>query len=228
MIAHASAGSASAAQQRFQRLYETLRDRICLLDYPPGIRLGEEALAAEFHISRTPLRRVLGRLEAEGLVRSVQGVGTLVTDVDIDALTQVYELRMALAELIGSLSPVAPDAETISMFRALHERAIALSAEPDARIFARLNMDFFQTLLRLTGSEPFRNISARLYYQTSRIWLKSIPHMDLGEEIDIFSHEMADILAAVELGDLGAAGHIRRSHISMSFARLRQQDAAAC
>ena len=215
--------SESAARQRFQRLYETLRDRICLLDYQPGTRLSEEALAAEFGISRTPLRRVLGRLESEGLVRSVQGVGTLVTDVDIDALAQVYELRMEMAEMIGRLSPIAPTAETIGIFRDLHRRSLALVAEPDPRAFARLNMDFFQTLTRLTGSEPFRDISARLYYQTSRIWLKSIPHMDLAEEVAIFSHEIADILAAVELGDLDAAGHIRRSHISMSFTRLKRQ-----
>jgi len=227
MLDHVAARSESAARQRFQRLYEALRDRICLLDYPPGVRLKEEALAAEFGISRTPLRRVLGRLEAEGLVQSVQGVGTMVTDVDIDALAQVYELRMALSELIGRLSPVAPDAETLDIFRTLNARGVALTAEPDPRVFARLNMDFFQTLMRLTGSEPFRSISARLYYQTSRIWLKSIPHMDLAEEVAIFSREMADVLAAVELGDLGAAGHIRRSHISMSFTRLKLQSAQA-
>lgn len=225
MLDRMATRSESAARQRFQRLYETLRDRICLLDYPPGARLGEEALAAEFGISRTPLRRVLGRLESEGLVKSVQGVGTLVTDVDIDALAQVYELRMELAELIGRLSPVAPDADTVALFRALHERGQTLMAEPDPRAFARLNMDFFQTLMQLTRSEPFRSTSARLYYQTSRIWLKSIPHLDLAEEVAIFADEIADILAAVELGDLNAAGHIRRAHISMSFTRLKRQNA---
>lgn len=225
MLDRMATRSESAARQRFQRLYETLRDRICLLDYPPGARLGEEALAAEFGISRTPLRRVLGRLESEGLVKSVQGVGTLVTDVDIDALAQVYELRMELAELIGRLSPVAPDADTVALFRALHERGQTLMAEPDPRAFARLNMDFFQTLMQLTRSEPFRSTSARLYYQTSRIWLKSIPHLDLAEEVAIFADEIADILAAVELGDQNAAGHIRRAHISMSFTRLKRQNA---
>jgi DNA-binding GntR family transcriptional regulator len=98
-------------------------------------------------------------------------------------------------------------------------------AEPDPRAFARLNMDFFQTLMQLTRSEPFRSTSARLYYQTSRIWLKSIPHLDLAEEVAIFADEIADILAAVELGDQNAAGHIRRAHISMSFTRLKRQNA---
>ncbi|MEO8530060.1 MAG: GntR family transcriptional regulator, partial [Deltaproteobacteria bacterium] len=66
-------------RQRFERLYREIRLRICMLDYPPGMRLSEEAMAREFGVSRTPLRRVLGRLETEGLVQSVHGVGTMVT-----------------------------------------------------------------------------------------------------------------------------------------------------
>lgn len=211
----------SAARARFSRLYVLLRNRICLLDYPPGSRLSEEALAKELGISRTPLRRVLGWLESEGLLKSMQGVGTIVTDVNIDALEQVYQLRMELAELIGKLSPVPPSAETLGIFRALHERSRQLLGTPDPRAFAELNMDFFHALMRLTASEPLREISERLYYQTARIWLKSIDHMDLAEEMAIFSREVGDILAAVELGDLQAAGYIRRSHTSMSFTRLR-------
>jgi DNA-binding GntR family transcriptional regulator len=49
--------------------------------------------------------------------------------------------------------------------------------------------------------------------------------LDLAEEVAIFADEIADILAAVELGDLNAAGHIRRAHISMSFTRLKRQNA---
>ncbi|HVW58134.1 MAG TPA: GntR family transcriptional regulator [Rhizobiaceae bacterium] len=212
----------SAARERFDRIYHTLRDRICLLDYPPGTRLSEEALAEEFGISRTPLRRVLGWLESQGLLKSVQGVGTIVTDVDLDELTQVYQLRMELAELLGKLSPVMPDADTLALFRALHKRSLALIGQPDPRTFARLNMDFLQALLLITGNEPLREISERLYFQTTRIWLKLTAHMDIAEEVSVFSREIHDILAAVEIGDLEAAGYIRRSHISMSFTRLKK------
>ena len=212
---------ASAARERFDRLYTTLRDRICLLEYPPGTRLSEEALAEEFGVSRTPLRRVLGWLESQGLLQSVQGVGTIVTDVDIEELTQVYQLRMELAELLGKLSPILPDSDILAHFRDAYRRSRELIARPDPRKFAQLNMDFFQLLLSITGNEPLREISERLYFQTSRIWLKSISEMDLGEEMAIFSREIADILSAVEIGDLEAAGHIRRSHISMSFTRLK-------
>jgi hypothetical protein len=69
---------------------------------------------------------------------------------------------------------------------------------------------------------PFCLISERLYYLTTRIWLKSVPHLNLRDEIIVFRREVADILAAMEVGDLEAVGFIRRSHISMSVKRMRQ------
>jgi DNA-binding FadR family transcriptional regulator len=83
-------------------------------------------------------------------------------------------------------------------------------------------MDFFQELAAMTGNQPLREISERLYYLTTRIWLKSVPHLNLRDEIIVFRREVADILAAMEVGDLEAVGFIRRSHISMSVKRMRQ------
>ena len=209
-------------RRRFDEMYEALRTRISLLDYAPGQRLSEERLAEEFGVSRTPLRRVLARLEDEGLLKSVQSVGTIVTDVDIEQLRQTYDLRMALAELIGTLSPAPVSPALIGRFQDIVERCEALVLDPDPRTFAQINIDFLHALLDLTENEPFREISERLYYRTARIWIRSIDRMNLAEEIEIFRREVVDVLGAVELGDLSAVGHIRRSHISMSFTRLRR------
>ena len=105
------------ARERFERIYKTIRDRVCLLEYEPGARLGDEDLAREFGVSRTPLRRVLSRLESEGLLESRHGVGTFVTDVDLDGLLQVYQLRMQLAELIGKLDPIPRQSHDLARVR---------------------------------------------------------------------------------------------------------------
>ena len=212
----------SEQQRKFTQMYQMLRTRICLLDYAPGQRLSEVTLAEEFGVSRTPLRRVLGRLESEGLLKSVQSVGTIVTDVDVEELTQTYQLRMELAEMIGRLSPVEVTPELVERFRSVLRCCDELIRTPDPRRFAQVNMDFLNVLLDLTENEPFREISERLYYRTTRIWIKSIARMDLAEEMQIFRREVADVLSAVEIGALDAVGHIRRSHIAMSFTRLRQ------
>ncbi|HXH02932.1 MAG TPA: GntR family transcriptional regulator [Candidatus Competibacteraceae bacterium] len=217
--------SRSTSRERFERIYVTIRDRICLLEYAPNTRLSEEELAEEFHVSRTPIRRVLSRLESEGLLYSQHGVGTFVTDVDIEELAQVYRLRMELAELIGRLDPLPRSAEDLNRIRALLARCDALAADPQPKEYARLNMDFFTELAQMIGNRPLREITERLYFLTTRIWLTTVPHLNLKDEFAVFRREIADILEALELGDLEAVGHIRRSHISMSFTRLMRYGA---
>jgi DNA-binding GntR family transcriptional regulator len=211
------------ARNRFERMHDEIRTRICLLDYAPGSRLSEETLAAEFGVSRTPLRRVLARLESEGLLRSMHGVGTFVTDVNIAELAQTYRLRLELAELIGKLDPVLPSPELLDEFRRLPARSKALLADPDPRGFAQLNMEYFLTFLKLTANEPLRAVSERLYFQTTRIWLKSVfaSLIDLQDEVMVFDREIDDVLRAIEMKDIHAASLIQRAHVSMSFVRMR-------
>lgn len=210
------------ARERFERIYGMIRDRICLLEYAPGERLAEEELAKEFGVSRTPIRRVLSRLEAEGLLESRHGVGTFVTTVDFGNLMQVYQFRMELAELIGKLDPVPRSEADLERIRAILADCSKLLEAPDPRRIAQINMEFFQELAAMIGNAPLREISERLYYQTHRIWLSSIPNLNLQDEITAFSREVAEILSAMEVGDLEAVGYIRRSHISMSVTRMKK------
>jgi DNA-binding GntR family transcriptional regulator len=106
--------------------------------------------------------------------------------------------------------------------RALVERCDRLAKNPEPKTFMQLNIDFFQELGNMIGNVPLRDISERLYYLTTRIWIKSVPHLNLPDEIAVFHREMADILAAMEVGDLEAVGYIRRSHISMSVKRMKR------
>ena len=210
----------STAAARHQRLHSELRERICLLDYPPGTKLSEEALAAEFGTSRTPLRRVLARLEDEGLVESRHGIGTLVTDVDMALMAQVYDLRLQLSALVGQLDPLPVTAGVMAEIREFVTRGEALLAAPDPRAFAALNSAYHRFGLSLTGNAPLRETAARLYYLTARIWLTSIPRMNLTSECAIFLGEMRETETALAAGDTAAAALIRRAHISMSVRRM--------
>jgi DNA-binding GntR family transcriptional regulator len=226
-IAELSDKPVSVSRERFERIYRAIRDRICLIEYEPGARLAEEELAREFGVSRTPLRRVLSRLEGEGLLESRHGVGTFVIDVDLETLIPVYRLRMELAELIGKLDPIPRTPDDLARVGAILDRCDQLIGNPpDPKAYARLNMDFFQELSAMTGNQPLRELSERLYFLTNRVWLKSVPYLNLSDEITVFRREVADILAAMELGDLESVGYIRRSHIAMWVRRMQQYTAA--
>jgi DNA-binding GntR family transcriptional regulator len=210
------------ASVRFDRICATLRDRICLLDAPPGARLSEVALAAEFGTSRTPIRRVLARLEAEGLVAVRSGVGSIVTDLDRTQLAQVYALRLELMQLIGTLDPVTLTPAHLDRAASFEDRAMALARAPEPWIFATLNRDFHAFGVSLTDNAALRETAERLYLRTARIWLQAVARMDLSQECAIFADETRAIHAALRAGDLHAAALIRRAHISMSASRLTQ------
>ena len=214
-----------SVRDRHTAMHALIRQRICLLEYPPGARLSETELAEEFGTSRTPLRRVLARLEDEGLVQSVHGVGTIVTDADIDALKQVYHLRVELTELMGRLDPVSPNPEFLARFDALVLRGAKIIKNGSAHEFTQFDIDVFQTLVELTSNLPLREMLERLYFQTKRIWLQAAmdAQLDLIEEFRIFQHELEALQLALHANDMEAAAYIQRAHISMSFKRLQQQ-----
>lgn len=218
---------ALSVRDRHDAMHQALRQQICLLDHPPGTRLSEEELARAFGTSRTPMRRVLARLEDEGLVVSKHGVGTIVTDANITELAQEYMLRVELTELTGRLNPVMPDAAFMAELDKLIARAKAMRTTGTARSFTQFDMDVFQTLLQLTANAPLRDVLERLYYKTKRIWLTTAikAKMDLQEEFGIFQHELEAVQTALKSGDLRAAALLQRAHISMSFNRLQHINA---
>jgi len=202
-------------------IYKQIRERVCLLQYPPGEMLSENALAAEFNISRTPMRRILRLLEFEGLVISRQGVGTLVTTADLKSLKEVYMLRIKLAEIIGDLSPVPSADGDIAMLDNLLERCEMMQDKRDFEELSRLNMEFNDALMRFISNRSLREISDRLYYQTARVWPQILPDMDWDEEVNYMCNEINQIAEALREGDMQRVGQVRRDHISMSLRRIQ-------
>ena len=65
---------------------------------PPGTQIIQEALAAEFGVSRVPLREALKMLEADGLVVYRPHRGYFVTDLSVEDLYEVHRLRKILED----------------------------------------------------------------------------------------------------------------------------------
>ncbi len=214
----------SASQRRSEGMCQALRERICLLHYPPGHRLSEEQLAREFKVSRTPVRHALAQLEIEKLIDRRHGAGTFVTRLDLDALEQVIRFRMRLAELIGDLDPLPPGAEHVEALRACGRRLQAIVDEPDLHAFARINLDYFLTVTSLIGNPSLRDVSERLFYQTARMWIVGLPELDWRAMVAKVIREIDEVKHAMELGDMHAVGLICRNYISMNLMLLLREE----
>lgn len=213
-------GGPSTARARFNTIYTELRDRICTLVYLPGAALSEAALAAEFKVSRTPIRRVLNRLEFDGLVEIRHGAGTFVTSAGEDDLADIYGFRMRLVELMGDLHPRPVAPEGLQRIRDILARARAHGPAMTPVEYWRLNTQFQSEVNACIGNRFFKEINERLYYFTNRHWLEHYALMDWETEVTSFVREIEDTIGCFELNDLRGVGLVRRNAISGMFRRL--------
>ena len=76
--------------------YNNLKEKILNCEFSPGMHLNEAVLCETFHVSRTPIRDALSRLEQEGLVTIRSKKGIVVSSLSISEVNNIFELRLLL------------------------------------------------------------------------------------------------------------------------------------
>jgi DNA-binding GntR family transcriptional regulator len=134
----------------YLRVAERLRERIVAHTLAPGSWIDEQALTAEWGISRTPLREALKVLAGEGLVTMKPRRGAYVTEVSERDLSEVYHLLSLLeSDAAAVVAEQASDA-AIAELTALHQQLEATVADRDA--FFAANEHFHMRLLDIAGN----------------------------------------------------------------------------
>ena len=145
-----------------QSLADQARDLIRQAIYEgrikPEERLTIERIAAEFGISRTPVREALKALETDGMVRIHPHRGAIVQKFEKAELHDRYSVRALLESHAGRLAceaDAAGIATDLEANCAALEKAIA-RARPDdlaaTRVLVELNSQFHDRILGASGS----------------------------------------------------------------------------
>jgi GntR family transcriptional regulator, rspAB operon transcriptional repressor len=157
-------------------LYERLWKRIVNLEFPPGTRLSEEALAKDLGVSRTPVREALLRLGQVGLVRVSTRRGFAVPTVTQADVIELYDLRTAI-EVFATrrAAPLLTDhevAEHRERQRLAHQRAASHSAAA-AEEFFRADLALHDLLHQRGGNRRSTRLLADVMGQLSLLSLRA-------------------------------------------------------
>jgi DNA-binding GntR family transcriptional regulator len=129
-------------------IVEQLRQGVLDGTYAAGTQLRQDALAADFGVSRIPVREALFQLEAEGLVRIEPHKGAIVAGFAADEIGDVFDLRALLEpRLLRHCAPrlTAEDFAEIAALDAAFADAIE---RHDVSRWGELNALFHQSLYR--------------------------------------------------------------------------------
>lgn len=132
---------------RTQLVVETLREKILNGEIKAGQPLRQAALADELNVSRIPVREALLQLEAEGLVAFEPHKGATATELNVDQVDELFELRAMLeSELLAASLPHISDEKLQEATDILEKLDRALGKENAANTWSELNSAYHNCL----------------------------------------------------------------------------------
>src|SRR4051794_2312178 len=133
-------------KSRVELLVEAIRADVIAGALAPGQRIDQDAWAERMHVSRTPVRLALERLESEGFVKLLPRRGALITELTTAYIEDVLSTRLVLESALGRAGADNLDDEGLTALHVILEQieAVALPeahaelSDPTHRFHVRL------------------------------------------------------------------------------------------
>jgi DNA-binding GntR family transcriptional regulator len=195
-----------------------LRAMLFARQLAPGEWIDEKALAANWQISRTPLREALKVLAAEGLVELVPQRGCRVVELSDDDADQLFPV-MALLE--GRCAHEATRNATpadLAQLRRLHDELERHAAAADRDGYYRANHEFHTLVQRLARNRWLDRATGdlRQFLRLMRGRQLKLPGR-MGDSIN----EHRVLIAAMLAGDAERAERSMHDHLMAQLAALK-------
>jgi len=208
----------------YEEVARRLRERIFAHEFPPGAWIDEQALAAEYGISRTPLREALKVLAAEGVVTLKPRRGAYVTEVSDRDLDDIFPVLALLEGRVAHEATERARPEDLKRLEAIHETLERHAAAGDLDRFFEANQLFHRALLDLAGNRWLAQV-----IQDLRRVLRLTRHHSLlarGRVRESLNEHRA-ILAAIRSRKAERASELMRAHLAQGRAAIAKVRAPA-
>lgn len=199
----------SRPSARVDLAHEALKQAILEQALLPGTKLPEDEIGAHFGMSRTPVRAVLARLQAEGLVDARPKRTATVAQPTLSEARDVFEVRRALeAEVVRAVIKRWKPAFGAELEGLVREEDAAHDRD-QPHVWGRLAGEFHIKLAALSGNALLARYMEELVTRCSLILaLYGKPHQHDGGQ-----NEHAEIIAALRAGDANRAVQLMDQHM---------------
>lgn len=186
------------------QVYESLKKAIVTLELEPGKRILDKDLAAEFGVSRTPVREALKRLEDEGLVESLPGSQTRVTNIFLEEAKNAFTVVAALHRLAARLA--VPFLSKEELKRMEESNAKLRKAIDDQDVIRAVEADdsFHSILLKASRNPEIELALDRIMSKVRRLEFSQFSSVSAKKSIE--QHD--EIIRACQVKDVSLASSL--------------------
>jgi DNA-binding GntR family transcriptional regulator len=192
-------------------VYEQVRADIISGRFKPGQALIELELAAQYGISRTPVREALQRLETEQFVK--RGVrGFEVKSFTPEEILDIYDVRITLEVAAARGAATRRTELDLARLHSAHQSMTAL-VNPKVKARVEANRVFHEALWRASHSPTLLDLLIRLNSHIIRYPSSTLTVGDRWAKV-LVEHEM--LLGAIVERDAERAARIAKDHMTGS------------
>jgi len=194
-----------------EKVILALRTAITTGELPAGAQIRQEEIAAQYKVSRMPVREAFRQLEAEGLLIVYPGRGAFVNRLTADEIQEIYDIRIllecdALRRAMPALTPVIlVEAEAL-----LSQMALAESGQH----FGQLDEAFHSVLYGPVQRPRLLELIKTLRNQVTQFLYAAAP---MRAYSDSAIEEHRQILDACQASDVAAAVAAVEKHLKNSI-----------
>ena len=198
------------------RVADELRQAILTGVYPPGTRLRQEELAAQYGASRVPVREALRILESEGLVTTVANAGAWIARLSLDECVELYQVRERIEPLLLRYSLPHLDDGQIDRLATLAEQ---MRATKDIEQFLALDREFH--LGSYAGAATtFLGPTVERLWNTTQHYRRAFTQLHDGDSHRIVHDAHHMLVTAIRERNCEEAEHVLLGHIRRTRRQL--------
>lgn len=191
------------------QLASVLRDKIVRRQLGDGVHLVEDALAAEYGVSRGPVRDALKQLERQGLAEARRR-GYHVVGLSAEDLDDLYELREAIEIVAVRRAISRRRAEQIDRAWGLVEKMVACADRSDADQFTRTDMALHALFYEMAENRRLTDV----WTEYAPVFA-SLMQLTVEEDVDLHpsAEDHARLLELIVEGDEAHVEAVLRDHL---------------
>ncbi len=193
-----------------ETLADSLRERILDGEFKEGEQLVQEAIAAEYEVSRMPVREAFRQLEAAGLIANRLHRGAVVTSLPLEQIGELFDLRALLeCDVLGHAIPLMTE-KTLDEARAILAELERAYHDGDVASWGALNWAFHRSLYVPAARVQTMAVIQGVNIQTDRYIRLQMVLTDAVEQAEEEHRELFRIYVA---GEAEIAVRYLRQHI---------------
>lgn len=216
LLQPSTSGSFDRVEQRQAKtivdgVFERILGKVIGGEIPPGGAVNELALAAEFNVSRGPVREAVKRLQGTGLITKEPFLKARVINLTVSDMIQIFQLREAVEAMSVRLATMTMSSAEID------DLLLAFSSGKNGSEMPVL--DIHVRIAEGSGNERIRALLCEELYYLLRLYRVQSGRMPGRRETAYSEHWQ--ILRAMKARDPDLAESLMRAHIARATQTLQ-------